>query len=112
MKPAKPNNYGITNVAYVTDMSDSDDLRTQLKKAEVGYQETALNMGTLFAEPACIISYVSPKVNRVVSVLILPLVGPDSWCEEYYSMVGIDHEAALSRNWPDIIKEVRDLYQP
>lgn len=69
-------------------------------------------MGTLFAEPASIITYTSPKLNRPVSVLIIPLRGPDSWCEEYYAMAGTDHEAALSRDWSGIVDEVRKLYQP
>lgn len=112
MNPAKPNDYGITNAGYATDMTDAGDIRTQLQKAGITYRETSLNMGTLFADPACIITYTNPSHGRQVSVLIIPLRGPDSWCEEYYSMLGTDHEAALSRDWSNIVDEVRKLYQP
>lgn len=114
MKAAKPNNYGITHAGYATSMTgNGDDLRTQLKSKAIEYRETSLPMGTLFAEPASIISYTNPVHNRQVSVLIIPVGGiPDDWCEEYYSMVGTDHESALSRNWAEIVDDVRKLYNP
>ncbi len=109
MQPAKPNNYGITDVGYATDMTNLGPLEHQLSKAGIPYVKSVLPMGTMFAESASIITYISPHSGNVVSTLLIPTVGPDSWCEEYYIMRGVDHEAALGRDWRPIIREVRDL---
>jgi hypothetical protein len=112
MEAANKNDYGITHTGYATDMTEAGDLRSQLRKAGKAYQETPLNRGTWFAENARIITYQSDGQATPVSTLIIPMAGADSWCEEYYIMVGVNHEAALSRDWGTIIHRVRELAPP
>jgi len=109
MKTAKSNPYGCTHTAYVTDLSSQADMRTQLKQRGINYTETKLNMGTFFAEPARIVTWTEPNKDIIVTVLIVPLCGGDSWCEEYYYFRGLDHRDALNIPWADIVDDLRKL---
>ena len=110
---AHPNSYGITYATYATSMTgEGKDLRSILAEKNIPYRETSLPMGTMWADPACLITYKRSN-GQDASVLIFPVGGiPDDWCEEYYYMLGVDHDNALTRNWPQIIGDVRKLYNP
>ena len=104
MNASKPNQYGCSHYAYVSDMSGQDDLRTQLKNAGIEIKETELSMGTLFAEPALFVSY-TRKSGESMTVLIIPMMGADSWCEEYYYFPGLDHPDALKVDWRAFVQD-------
>ncbi|HEC61412.1 hypothetical protein LCGC14_0761710 [marine sediment metagenome] len=117
--PAHPNNYGITHASYATSMTKTGDLRSCLDKEGIPYQETMLNirggigLGGMRVDPACIITYQRLSNRQFVSILIIPVGGvPDDWCEEYYYMLGVNHENALTLDWPSIVDKVRKLYKP
>lgn len=109
MKQVPENPYGCTHTSYCTDMSNHPDLETELKNRGVEYTKTALPMAAFASENASIVTYNSPSTQKPVTVLVVPAVGADSWCEGYYYFPGLDHESASTRDWFAILNELRSL---
>lgn len=108
MDEARANPWGITRTGYATDMTDDGPLEYELERAGKNFEKTYLRMGSLFADDASIVTYTTTG-GTPVSILVIPFAGPDSWCEEYYIMVGVSHADALAVNWPAVVDDVRDL---
>jgi len=107
MKTAPENPYGWTHYDGISDMSDRPILEKQIKSKGIPYTVTTLNMGTLTTENAHIITYTSPNIKQVVSVLVIPMVGADSWCEEYYYFTGLDARAIANMDWYKLFEYMR-----
>lgn len=108
MDEARGNPWGITRTGYATDMTDDGPLEYELEQAGKNFEKTYLRMGSLFADAASIVTY-ARSAGGPVSVLVIPFVGADSWCEEYYVMSGVSHADALAIDWSRIVDDVRDL---
>jgi hypothetical protein len=110
MREVKKNAYGCTHVSYVSDMTGQLDLRSQLKKLGINFSESPLKMGAFLEEPALVITYSQQETNIPVTVLIIPAVGIDSWCETYYYFPGMSYEDAIVRlDWYEIQEALRML---
>lgn len=104
------NDYGCTRHAGVSDMTETNGtLIDQLEKAGAEYKKVSLPFAALPAEPAYLLHYISKKSGSPLDmiVLVIPLIGPDSWAQEYYYFPGMSLPDADELNWIEVYEHVK-----
>ena len=107
--PAAPANpFGVTRFASWSGDGVAADLRVQLSRQGIQFEEVAVPHLVGLAGTAALLGYVSPASQQAVTVLAVPhRYGIDDYAEDYFYLEGLAIADAVARGEPWWI----ELYQ-
>ena len=104
------NDYGCTKWSGVSDMdAKNGTLLEQLDNAGIAYTTAQLNMGSVNAGPCYLVHYTTTKSQMLMTILVFPQAGIDSWAEDYYYFPGMSGEDAAQLSWYEVYTYVKEV---
>lgn len=104
------NDYGCTKWNGVSDMdAKNGTLLEQIEKAGIPFTPTPLPMVSANAGPCYLVHYTTPKSKMLMTVLVHPQAGIDSWAEDYYHFPGMSGDEAAPLDWYEILTHVKEV---
>lgn len=100
MRPASPNDFGLTATATYDDMLNSATLSQQLAARSVPHATTELPDIVGLGGCAAVITYTRQKTGQPVAVLVVPhRYDVDRFAEDYFYFQGMDVDAVAAADW-------------
>ncbi len=110
MRPAPDNRLGLTGIASYDDMINARTLADQLTDQGVTYVGFEVPDISGMGGNAEVLTYISPKVGRPVTVLIVPSqYDVDRYAEDYFYFEGLDAGEAAEMDWVATYDACREL---